>query len=273
MAMPLVDRLRCRARLDAGRRRDEGGGRSLRRCDSTTVWLGRSGLPDGRRVCSVSLSRSGLIAGAVAFAALVGLLARTRDGRAGRAWVLARPRRRRGGRHGLRELRRARAAGSAKRSTKRVGGRRAIWRDTWPMVTRLLADRRRRRRLQRGHARCISRASRLFFFNHAHDEYLQVLAEGGVLLGVPAAAALLALVGDAWRRLREDRSATYGMRAGAASGMIAAAAQGVWDVGLQMPANGVLFAILAGIVLHDSDRSTAPASIDVRDAPAGSSAR
>ena len=30
--------------------------------------------------------------------------------------------------------------------------------------------------------------SRLFFFNHAHDEYLQLLAEGGLLVAVPAAS-------------------------------------------------------------------------------------
>ena len=68
-------------------------------------------------------------------------------------------------------------------------GRRVIWHDTWRMVGDFRLDRRRRRRLQQGML-VYQQASRQFFFNHAHDEYLQLLAEGGVLLAVPAALAL-----------------------------------------------------------------------------------
>ena len=54
------------------------------------------------------------------------------------------------------------------------------------------------------------------------------------------------------RRLREDRSAAFWIRAGAASGLVAVAVQSVWETGLQRPANAVLFAILAAVALHDA---------------------
>jgi hypothetical protein len=34
--------------------------------------------------------------------------------------------------------------------------------------------------------------------------------------------------------------------------MLAVAVQSVWDTGLRMPANAVLFALLAAIALHDA---------------------
>jgi hypothetical protein len=53
-----------------------------------------------------------------------------------------------------------------------------------------------------------------------------------------------------------DRTAVFWIRAGAASGMLAVAVQSVWDTGLRMPANAVLFSLLAAIALHDGSRST-----------------
>jgi O-antigen ligase len=94
--------------------------------------------------------------------------------------------------------------------------------------------------------------SRLFYISHADNEYLQVLAEGGALLGVPAALAAAGLVALIARRLRTDRTALYWMRAGAVSGLVAVAVQNFVEMTLRVPANGVLFAILAAIAAHDS---------------------
>jgi O-antigen ligase len=93
--------------------------------------------------------------------------------------------------------------------------------------------------------------SRLYFFNHAHDEYFQLAAEGGLLVLVPASMAFVAAIALMAHRLRTDRTAIFWVRAGAVSGLIAAATQSVWDTGLRTPANGVLFAVLAAIALHD----------------------
>ena len=89
-------------------------------------------------------------------------------------------------------------------------------------------------------------------FNQAHNHYLQVAAEGGLLLSVPVGLALLLFIRSAARRLREDASGMYWIRAGAVCGLAGVAAQSVWDTGLTAPANSILAAIAAAIALHDT---------------------
>jgi hypothetical protein len=43
------------------------------------------------------------------------------------------------------------------------------------------------------------------------------------------------------------------VRAGAVGGLIAIAVQSVWETGLRVPANGMLFAVLAAIAVHDHE--------------------
>jgi O-antigen ligase len=129
-------------------------------------------------------------------------------------------------------------------------GRRAIWRDTWRMTRDFWLTGVGAGAFQRGML-VYQEGSRQFFFNQAHDEYLQLSAEGGLLLVVPAAVALIAGVVRIARRLGADRTPIFWVRAGAASGLIAVAVHGIWDMGLRTPANGVLFAVIAAIALHD----------------------
>ena len=68
---------------------------------------------------------------------------------------------------------------------------------------------------------------------------------------MPAAIALVAGVALIVSRLRGDRTPIFWMRAGAVSGIIAVAVQSIWDTGLRTPANGVLFAVIAAIALHE----------------------
>jgi O-antigen ligase len=95
--------------------------------------------------------------------------------------------------------------------------------------------------------------SRYFYISHADNEPLQVLAEGGLVLGVPIALAFLAGVWLSARRLREDRSAMFWLRAGAAAGIAALLAQNMVEMTLRVPANALLFAVLAAVVLHEND--------------------
>lgn len=88
------------------------------------------------------------------------------------------------------------------------------------------------------------------FFNHAHSQYLQLAMEGGLLLFVPAAIAIAALVSGARASLAVDQSPVWNIRAGAASGLVAVAVQSLWEPVLRMPANGVLIAVAAAILLH-----------------------
>lgn len=89
-------------------------------------------------------------------------------------------------------------------------------------------------------------------FQEAHNDYLQLLAEGGLLLGIPAVFATLAAVRVLRRRLRDDSNQplTYWLRAGAAMGVAAIALQSLVEFSLQMPGNAVLFVVLCAAALH-----------------------
>jgi O-antigen ligase len=134
-----------------------------------------------------------------------------------------------------------------------VWGRRAIWRDTWRMTQDFWIAGVGAGAFEKGML-LYQQGSRIFFFNHAHDEYLQLLAEGGVLLAVPAAIAIVSAIFVIASRLRSDRTPIFWIRAGAVAGIVAVAVQGIWDTGLRTPANGVLFAAIAAIAIHEPRR-------------------
>jgi O-antigen ligase len=96
------------------------------------------------------------------------------------------------------------------------------------------------------------RTPSLFRINAAHNHYLQVAAEGGLLIAIPAAAALYLFVQESRAALARDESGMYFLRAGALSGLFGVAVQSVWETGLTTPANAVLAAIAAAIVVHRS---------------------
>jgi O-antigen ligase len=130
-----------------------------------------------------------------------------------------------------------------------VANRVAIWRETMPVVqdfwltgtgagtyqTAMLA---------------YQQSARIVFFNQAHNHYLQLAAEGGLLLIVVVALGIVAFVRTARSRIAHDTSGLVWIRIGAASGLGAVALQSLWETGLVMPANAALAAVLAAIVTH-----------------------
>jgi O-antigen ligase len=89
----------------------------------------------------------------------------------------------------------------------------------------------------------------------AHNDYLQLVAEGGLLLGVPILIALALFVREVWRRFQEgaDDTTTYWLRAGAVTGLGAIAVQEFFDFTLQMPGAAALFVVLAAVAIHRPD--------------------
>ncbi len=89
-------------------------------------------------------------------------------------------------------------------------------------------------------------------YETAHNDYLQLAAEGGLLLTVPATLAAIALVRQMRRRWRQqdDDPVSSWLRAGAFVGLGAIALQSLVDFSLQIPANAVLFVIVAAIAVH-----------------------
>jgi hypothetical protein len=94
------------------------------------------------------------------------------------------------------------------------------------------------------------RTPSLFRINAAHNHYLQVAAEGGLLIGIPVVLGLGLFVRAAHDALRRDESGMYALRAGAVSGLVGVAVQSVWDTGLTTPANAVLAALAAAVAVH-----------------------
>jgi O-antigen ligase len=221
---------------------------ALAAVDETAIWLAAA-------VCAmtaalvVAVSRSGFIAAAVAMLTFAWLTRRRLASR-GRAWLLVGA--------GLVVAVATTYASTATLMTRLnetlesgVGGRRAIWQSTRAMIADFPAA-----GVGVGaYARAMSvyQPPHQFAFNHAHDEYLQILAEGGVVLLALTAAAVLAGAIVVRRRLRSDRSPLFWIRAGAASGLVAIAAQSVWETGLRMPANAILFAVCAAIATHRTE--------------------
>jgi O-antigen ligase len=99
-----------------------------------------------------------------------------------------------------------------------------------------------------------------YFFAQAHNDYLQLAAEGGVVVIVPVVVCLLVFVRDVHRSLHRSRGETsWWLRAGAVASLIAIACQETVDFSLQMPGNAALFAAVCAVALHaPADNGTDP---------------
>jgi hypothetical protein len=89
-----------------------------------------------------------------------------------------------------------------------------------------------------------------FSIVNAHNHYLQLAAEGGALVTIPCAIALIGFLLLFRRRMATDTSSNVLVRAGAGAGIAAVLVQSIWETGLRMPANAMLCAVLAAIAVH-----------------------
>jgi len=91
----------------------------------------------------------------------------------------------------------------------------------------------------------------------AHNDYLQLAAEGGLLVCIPIVIAVALFVREVRRRFREGDASrtTYWLRLGAVTGLVAIALQETVEFSLQMPGNAALFCVLAAIAAHRSEHS------------------
>jgi len=92
----------------------------------------------------------------------------------------------------------------------------------------------------------------------AHNDYLQLAAEGGLMLGVPLVLTVLLYTVEVRGRMRVREGSTYWLRLGAITGILAIALQSTVEFSLQMPGNAALFAVLCGIALRTADQSVTP---------------
>jgi hypothetical protein len=96
-------------------------------------------------------------------------------------------------------------------------------------------------------------------FMESHNDYVQLLSEGGLLVTIPALVLLLLFIREVRRRFCDDTDdeRTYWIRVGAVTGLIAIGLQEIVEFSLQMPGNAALFctlmAIAAGTLPHRRD--------------------
>jgi O-antigen ligase len=104
-----------------------------------------------------------------------------------------------------------------------------------------------------------------FHMAQAHNDYLQLLAEGGVVIGLAVIVVAVLLCRSIWWTLRAARTEArgYWVRAGAAVGLVAIAFQELVEFTLQIPANAFLFCTLAAIALTPV-RASAAAGVGPR---------
>jgi O-antigen ligase len=86
----------------------------------------------------------------------------------------------------------------------------------------------------------------------AHNDYLQLLVEGGWLIAVPALVLIGLFVREVRRRFREGRDdrTGYWIRLGAVTGIVAIAFQEIVEFSLQMPGNAAFFTVLCAIAVR-----------------------
>jgi O-antigen ligase len=96
--------------------------------------------------------------------------------------------------------------------------------------------------------------AREVLFNNAHDEYLQLQAEGGIVLLIVSLAGIALAAKAARTRLAADVGAHRYLRIGACAGLVGIAIQSIWEAGLRAPANLLLAAIIVAIAVRPIDR-------------------
>jgi O-antigen ligase len=89
-----------------------------------------------------------------------------------------------------------------------------------------------------------------YTMGQAHNHYLQIAAEGGCMISVPAIIAMTLFLILFRRRLAEADESDYLIRAGAGAGIAGVVLQSVWETGLRMPANAMLLAVVAAIATY-----------------------
>jgi O-antigen ligase len=92
------------------------------------------------------------------------------------------------------------------------------------------------------------------FYNHAHNQYIELIVDGGALLAVPLLLIGAGLIRRAARQLGTDRGSTFWLRVGAAAALSGLAVMGIWESPFRTPATLMLAAAAAGIATAEARR-------------------
>ncbi len=91
----------------------------------------------------------------------------------------------------------------------------------------------------------------LYRLEQAHNDYLQILADGGIVGGILGLAFLVILFGKGFARRETDDKFRRGVATGALAGCFAVLIHSFFDFTLHTTANALLFLILAALATQD----------------------
>lgn len=92
------------------------------------------------------------------------------------------------------------------------------------------------------------RADGSLVIQFAHNDYLQILADAGIIGGVLALWFLIAIARDVMRAVKSENPRVRAFALGSASGVFALLVHSLFDFNLQIPSNALLFLLLCAII-------------------------
>jgi O-antigen ligase len=98
------------------------------------------------------------------------------------------------------------------------------------------------------------RGNGTFVIQFAHNDYIQVLADGGIVGGLLALWFIIVVFRDFARGARSRDPLRGTLALGAAAGIFAILVHSLFDFNLQLPSNALLFLVLAAMVVTTGDR-------------------
>ena len=98
----------------------------------------------------------------------------------------------------------------------------------------------------------------------AHNDFLQIIAEVGVLGGILALWFLILVVRQAWRGMRLSDPMLAGLSLGGGASIVGMAVHSLFDFNLQLPSHALLLLLLSAIVSQASLRAVTPATPTAR---------
>jgi len=98
----------------------------------------------------------------------------------------------------------------------------------------------------------------LFGLDYAHNDYLQILADGGAVGGVIAAWFIIVIFSNVYRGLQSRDPLFAGLALAGGAGIFAVLVQSLSDTNLQIPSNALLFLVLSGVVSRVGARDGNP---------------
>ncbi|MDQ3170654.1 MAG: O-antigen ligase family protein [Acidobacteriota bacterium] len=98
------------------------------------------------------------------------------------------------------------------------------------------------------------RGPRTVFFNHAHNQYLELAAEGGIVLSVALLLFAWAVARRTVRGLATDQGSYFWLRAGGGAALVGMAILSIWESPFRTPATLMISAVAAGLAATTSRR-------------------